>query len=66
MQFIPQELAEGRLVQLGEFGSFGLRLRSSGVETPAELSPRQVDKVLVRFHPGKPFRQALARIEFEK
>jgi predicted histone-like DNA-binding protein len=63
---IPEELAEGNIVELGDFGSFWLRSSSDGAEELDKVSASQVTNVLPRFNPGKEFKKALAAVDFEK
>ena len=63
---LPQELADGNVVRLGDFGSFWLRVKTQGAETPEEVSANHILNVLPRFTPGKEFKQVLESIEFEK
>ena len=66
LMVIPQELAEGNVVQLGDFGSFSLRTQSRGSDTPDEVTAQNIVKRLVTFWPGKRFKQVLDAIIFEK
>ncbi len=63
---IPQELAAGNIVELGDFGNFWLRSESEGAATAAEVRADQIKGVLPRFNPGKEFKKVLDVIEFEK
>ncbi len=63
---ITRELARGNIVQLGDFGSFWLRIESDGQETADNVRRETITNVLPRFTPGKRFQQALDAIEFEK
>ena len=63
---IPQELAEGNIVELGELGSFRLTVLASGEARPEEVSKRNIKEVKVRFKPGKLFKQVLKGLEFRK
>ncbi|RJP48847.1 MAG: DNA-binding protein [Anaerolineaceae bacterium] len=63
---IPQELAEGNIVELGDFGSFWLKISSEGAESEAEVRASQITNILPRFNPGKLFKNTLAAIQFEK
>ena len=40
LQVLPDELANGNIVRLGDFGAFWLRTKSSGSATPEEVSAR--------------------------
>jgi predicted histone-like DNA-binding protein len=66
LTIIPQELAEGNIVELGDFGSFWLRSSSEGAEEMDKVSGSQVTNILPRFIPGKEFKKALATVDFVK
>ena len=66
LTIIPQELAEGNIVELGDFGSFWLRSNSEGSEQVELVNGNQVKSVLPRFIPGKEFKKALATVDFVK
>lgn len=66
VSLIPQELAEGRIVQLGEFGSFRVTLRSEGVETADKLTKSAIKDVKVNFRQGSEFRKKMSSLSFEK
>ncbi|NOY98383.1 MAG: DNA-binding protein [Chloroflexi bacterium] len=66
LSVIPQELSDGNIVELGDFGNFWLRSTANGAETPEEVSPSQFKTVLPRFNPGKEFKNVLKMIEFQK
>lgn len=63
---IPKELADGNIVELGEFGTLWLRNSAEGVEKPEKVSARQVTNLLPRFLPGVEFKAALKKIELVK
>ncbi|MBE7434552.1 MAG: HU family DNA-binding protein [Anaerolineales bacterium] len=63
---IPQELAAGNIVELGDFGSFWLRIESDGAGTAEEVRSSQIQNILPRFNPGKEFKRVLGSIEFQK
>jgi len=66
LTIIPEELAEGKVVELGDFGSLWLRNTSEGAEEMDKVSASQVTNLLPRFNPGKEFKKALTAVEFEK
>jgi len=66
LTIIPQELSEGNIVELGEFGNFWLRNTGEGVEEIEKVSASNVTKVMPRFNPGKEFKKALASVDFVK
>ncbi len=63
---IPDELAAGNIVELGDFGNFWLRSDSDGADTADAVRASQINSVLPRFNPGKEFKKVLDAIEFEK
>ena len=63
---VPQELAEGRIVELGDLGTFRLSAKSEGAPEAGGVSARSITGVKVIFTPGKLFKKALANIEYEK
>ena len=63
---IPQELAAGNIVELGEFGNFWLKASAAGSAEAADVRSGLITKLLPRFNPGKEFKKVLATIEFEK
>ncbi|MFZ5819897.1 MAG: HU family DNA-binding protein [Chloroflexota bacterium] len=66
LKVIPQELAAGNIVELGDFGSFWLKANAEGAETDDQVRPTQITTLLPRFNPGKEFKKVLATVEFEK
>ncbi len=66
IQLIPQELADGKIVQLGEFGSFRVTLRSEGADTAEELNSHAIKEVMVRFRQGTEFKRLFSNPTFEK
>ncbi len=66
LHVIPQELAEGNIVELGEFGNFWLKTTSEGAATADEVRATQINTILPRFIPGKEFKKVLATVEYEK
>jgi predicted histone-like DNA-binding protein len=63
---IPRELANGNIVDLGDFGSFRVRIQTEGSDTTEEATANKIKRVSVRFIPGKEFQQVLNTIEFQK
>lgn len=66
LAIIPNELAKGNIVELGDFGSFWLRASADGTESADEVRAAQITGVLPRFNPGKEFKRALEGIVFNK
>jgi predicted histone-like DNA-binding protein len=66
LAIIPDELARGNIVELGDFGNFWLKANADGVESAEEARASQITNLLPRFNPGKEFKKMLDTIEFEK
>lgn len=63
---IPDELAKGNIVELGDFGSFWLRSSAEGTDASEDVHANQINTVLPRFNAGKEFKKVLGAIEYEK
>jgi nucleoid DNA-binding protein len=66
LNLIPKHLAEGDIVDLGDFGIFRLTIGEEGTDTEAQVSSRNIKKVNMRFTPGKVFKEMLGKAQFEK
>ncbi len=66
LTLIPREIAQGNIVELGDFGTFWMRIQSDGSDTPEEVKANNIKRVLPRFTPGKEFKQGLNNTEFVK
>jgi predicted histone-like DNA-binding protein len=66
LTIIPQELAHGNIVELGDFGNFWLRFSAEGAQDAAEVHGDQITTLIPRFMPGKQFRRVLRSVKFEK
>jgi predicted histone-like DNA-binding protein len=66
MDSIIEELEDGKRVELGEFGTFAITVRSNGEESAEEVTSNNVRKAHMRFRPGKEFRSMLRRLEFSR
>ena len=66
LAIVPQQLAKGNIVELGDFGSFWLRSTSEGASAPEETNATQITSLLPRFNPGKTFKKALKSVEYAR
>lgn len=66
LAIIPDELAHGNIVELGDFGNFWLRSSAEGIEDPARVRGDQITTLIPRFNPGKRFKRVLRQVKFEK
>ena len=66
LAIIPQQLAKGNIVELGDFGSYWLKTTSAGADNADDVRANQIATILPRFNPGKKFKAVLKTIEYEK
>ncbi len=63
---VPELVADGKIVRLGDFGSFYITLQSDGADTADSFSTSMIKKVFLRFRPGKLIKNILKSVTFEK
>jgi predicted histone-like DNA-binding protein len=63
---VPREMADGYIVELGQFGTFRPTLHTRGATSREAVVKNNILKVKARFRPGKKFRKALAAAEFKR
>ena len=66
LAIIPEQMAKGNIVELGDFGNFWLKTTSDGAATADEVRASQITSILPRFIPGKQFKHTLDGIEYVK
>lgn len=66
LQVIPNHIADGKIVRLGDFGSFRLTITSEGSETEDDVTSSNIKGNKLKFQPGKVFKTVLNNIEYEK
>jgi predicted histone-like DNA-binding protein len=66
LAIIPDELAQGNIVELGDFGNFWLRFSAEGVEDSARVNGNLITTLIPRFNPGKRFKGVLKQVRFER
>ena len=66
VQVMEEELSDGRLVRLGDLGTFRLNLQCSGAATEQEVNNTHVQKARLRFKPGEQLAAALLTLSYEK
>lgn len=59
-------LSEGKLVELGDIGTIGLRLHGRAADSPEQVGRKHIISLLPRFFPGKRLKQALRLVDFVK
>lgn len=63
---LARHLSEGRIVRLGDFGSFQISISSEGAETEAKFNTSLIKNAKITFRPGLDLKEALATLKFEK
>lgn len=63
---MSDELNQGRIVELGDLGSFRVSISSAGFETADEVSAAAVKSARILFRPGKSLRKLLKTLEYKK
>ncbi len=66
LAIIPEQLAKGNIVELGEFGNFWLRIEAEGAETEEAVRADLITSIKPRFNPGKLYKKVLDGIDFIK
>ena len=66
LQVIPGELLNGRIVRLGEFGSFRITLESEGADTAEDFNKSLIKRAKLNFRPGKLIANALKTADYQK
>lgn len=62
---ISDELGQGRIVKLGDFGTFQVGVRSAGAETEEQVSQSLVKSAHLNFRPGRDFKDLLKTLQFK-
>ena len=63
---MPRQLLNGKIVRLGDFGTFRLNLSSEGAETEEAFSKSNIKKVKLNFRPGKIISTELKTVDYQK
>ena len=63
---IPEHLANGEVVELGDFGNIWLRFSAEGVDDPKKVSGKQITTLIPRLMAGKRFLEVLSQAQFKK
>jgi len=66
LEVIPAELGDGKIVRLGDFGTFSASIKSDGVETEDKLKSSHIHQVTIRFRPGDEFQKAIKSYTFHR
>ena len=58
------ELAQGRVVELGSLGNFQVGVRSEGSDMPEDVNVSKIKRVSLKYRPGRRVRKRLNTMEF--
>jgi len=61
-----EQLENGKIVRLGEIGSFQIGITSKGVETSKEVMEATITKPHINFRSGKGFKEMLKVLVYKK
>ena len=63
MDIIPDELANGKVISMGDLGSFCVNVKSEGVENKKEVSSSMVKGMKIIYRPTKELKKKLRMID---
>ena len=66
LEVVPRALADGKIVRMGDFGSFYVQASGEGAVDADSLTASAINKISVRFRPGKEFTKVTDFIKFTK
>lgn len=66
IDLIPECISEGKIVRLGEFGSFNVTLSSEGVDKAEDFNSSHIKGNSLNFRPGKLIQKTLDTLEYSK
>ncbi|MBI9034614.1 MAG: HU family DNA-binding protein [Bacteroidales bacterium] len=66
LDVIPEELTDGYIVEMGEFGGFYTSVHSNPADTKEEFHAGLIKKAKVSFRPGRLFKNVMKNVQFEK
>lgn len=66
IQAMNEELADGKIVRLGDFGSFQISISAQGMTTAQAVNSNSVTNTRINFRPGKDLKNMLQTLSFEK
>ena len=66
LEIVPEQLAAGNIVRLGDFGSFSASITSEGADTAEDFRAALIKAFSIRFRAGKELNRAVAGIDYQK
>ena len=65
-KMLSKHLSDGKIVRLGDFGSFQISISSEGVDTANKVNSTLIKSAKILFRPGLDLRDTLATLKYEK
>jgi predicted histone-like DNA-binding protein len=65
-QVMLEELAEGRTVRLGDFGSFSMNVSSTGVDKEEDVTAFTIKGCRIQFRPGTALKNMIKTASYQK
>lgn len=66
LQIIPDEIVNGKIIKLGDFGTFRTTLATEGAITEEAFTDANIKKLNIRFKPAREFVNLLASAKYHK
>ncbi|MFV0139450.1 HU family DNA-binding protein [Empedobacter falsenii] len=65
-KMLAKHLADGKIVRLGDFGSFQISKSSEGADSISKVTSASIKNAKILFRPGIDLRETLATLKYEK
>lgn len=65
-KMLAKHLADGKIVRLGDFGSFQIIISSEGADSISKVTSASIKNAKILFRPGIDLRETLATLKYEK
>ena len=65
-EVMTEELADGKIVRMGDFGAFQVSVGSEGAATEAKFNPSMIKTKKVAFRPGIDLKEMLNNLKFTR
>ena len=66
IKLVPRHLSKGKIVRLGDFGSFFTTANSDGSETEEDFDESLIKKTNIKFRPGHEVKKVLNNVQYKK
>lgn len=66
LMVMKRQIAEGKIIRLGDFGSFSLTISSEGHEEERQVTANSIKKASLNFNPGADLKETLWNLKYHK